>query len=90
MHVNELVAVVTGGAQGIGRRTAEVLAERGYALAIIDLQSPALRVGTTSGPAEVLEYAGDITREETVADFAAQVFARFGRVDALVNNAASA
>ncbi len=87
MHVNERVAVITGGAQGIGRRTAEVLAERGFALAIIDLHKPALTVRSISGPAEVLEYAGDITREETVADFAAQVFARFGRTDVLVNNA---
>ena len=87
MHLNQRVAVVTGGAQGIGRRTAEVLAERGYALAIIDLQRPALTAGTTPGSTEVLEYSGDITREETVADFAAQVFARFGRADVLVNNA---
>ncbi|MGH9485641.1 MAG: SDR family NAD(P)-dependent oxidoreductase, partial [Terriglobales bacterium] len=30
------VAVITGAAQGIGRKTAEVLAERGYALALFD------------------------------------------------------
>jgi NAD(P)-dependent dehydrogenase (short-subunit alcohol dehydrogenase family) len=87
MNVNERVAVVTGGAQGIGRRTAEVLAERGYSLAIIDLHRPALTVRSIRKPAGVLEYAGDITREETVADFATQVFARFGRTDVLVNNA---
>ena len=34
------VAVVTGGAQGIGRRVAEVLAQRGYSLAINDLRMP--------------------------------------------------
>ncbi len=34
------VAVITGAAQGIGRRTAEVLAEQGYALALIDLREP--------------------------------------------------
>ena len=33
------VAVITGAAQGIGRRTAEVLAEAGYALALLDLLS---------------------------------------------------
>ena len=33
------VAVITGAAQGIGRRTAEVLAEAGYALALLDLRS---------------------------------------------------
>jgi NAD(P)-dependent dehydrogenase (short-subunit alcohol dehydrogenase family) len=34
------VAVVTGAAQGIGRRTAELLAEQGYKLAVIDLRRP--------------------------------------------------
>ena len=33
------VAVITGAAQGIGRRTAEVLAEAGYVLALMDVQS---------------------------------------------------
>jgi NAD(P)-dependent dehydrogenase (short-subunit alcohol dehydrogenase family) len=35
----ERVAVVTGAAQGIGRRTAEVLAEEGYLLAVVDAWS---------------------------------------------------
>ena len=33
------VAVITGAAQGIGRRTAEVLAAEGYGLALLDLRS---------------------------------------------------
>jgi len=41
VNANTRVAVVTGGAQGIGRRTSELLSERGYRLAIIDLQQPA-------------------------------------------------
>jgi len=85
--MNERVAVITGGAQCIGRRTAEVLAERGYKLAIIDLHEPAATVRAISGQAEVLGYAGDIAREDTVADFADRVYARFGRADVLVNNA---
>jgi NAD(P)-dependent dehydrogenase (short-subunit alcohol dehydrogenase family) len=87
MHGNERVAVITGGAQGIGRRTAEVLAERGYALAIVDLHEPALTVRSIPEPAKVMGYAGDITHEDTVAEFARLVYARFGRVDVLVNNA---
>jgi NAD(P)-dependent dehydrogenase (short-subunit alcohol dehydrogenase family) len=85
--MNERVAVITGGAQGIGRRTAEVLGERGYKLAIIDLHEPAATVRAIGGQTEVLGYAGDITREETVAEFADRVYARFGRADVLVNNA---
>ena len=82
------VAVVTGGAQGIGRRTAELLSERGYRLAIIDLQEPRTTVRAIEARGgEVLWFAGDITREEVVEEFAQKVFERFERVDVLVNNA---
>ena len=40
MDPEKQVAVVTGAAQGIGRRTAEALAERGYRLALNDLRMP--------------------------------------------------
>ncbi|HEX4284967.1 MAG TPA: SDR family oxidoreductase [Terracidiphilus sp.] len=82
------VAVITGGAQGIGRRTAELLAERGYDLALIDLREPAATGSATEGAgADVFGYAGDVTSEAAVAEFAERVFDRFGRVDVLVNNA---
>src|SRR5215467_8250425 len=82
------VAVITGAAQGIGRRTAEVLAERGYGLALMDLRSPAETVAAlTSRGADVLSAASDVTSEEAVAEFAHAVNSRWGRVDVLVNNA---
>ena len=61
------VAVVTGAAQGIGRRTAEVLAERGFALALNDLRQPhdTPRAVHVRG-AEVLEFVGDISDETVV------------------------
>jgi NAD(P)-dependent dehydrogenase (short-subunit alcohol dehydrogenase family) len=82
------VAVVTGAAQGIGRRTAEVLAERGYNVALSDLRSPvdAMRAVTGRG-VEAMELVGDIADEKKVAGFAAAVAERWGRVDVLVNNA---
>jgi NAD(P)-dependent dehydrogenase (short-subunit alcohol dehydrogenase family) len=39
MGGQQRVAVVTGGTQGIGRRTSELLAERGFSIAIIDLHA---------------------------------------------------
>jgi NAD(P)-dependent dehydrogenase (short-subunit alcohol dehydrogenase family) len=82
------VAVVTGGAQGIGRRTAELLAEREFRLAIIDLQDPGATVEAIEQRGGVASGAiGDITREEVVEKFAQRVLDRFGRVDVLVNNA---
>jgi NAD(P)-dependent dehydrogenase (short-subunit alcohol dehydrogenase family) len=82
------VAVITGAAQGIGRRTAAVLAERGYALALIDLREPADTVAALKNRrADVLGFAADITNEEAVAEFARGVDSRWGRADVLVNNA---
>ena len=82
------VAVVTGGAQGIGRRTAELLAERRFRVAIIDLQEPKATVeAIESSGGEALSFAGDICREELVEEFSHKVLTRFSRVDVLVNNA---
>jgi NAD(P)-dependent dehydrogenase (short-subunit alcohol dehydrogenase family) len=82
------VAVVTGAAQGIGRRTAVLLAERGFHLAIIDLQEVAATLKTISlHGGQAMGLTGDITREDVVEEFARKVLDRFGRVDVLVNNA---
>ena len=82
------VAVVTGGAQGIGRRTAELLAERRFRIAIIDLREPKATIEAIELPGgEAFWFAGDITREDVVEEFAQKVLERFGRVDVLVNNA---
>jgi NAD(P)-dependent dehydrogenase (short-subunit alcohol dehydrogenase family) len=88
MSVNARVAVVTGGTQGIGRKTAALLADRGYKLAIIDLHPPAETVkAIEAAGGEAMGYAGDITDEVTVDRFVKAVIDRFGRVDVLVNNA---
>lgn len=88
MSTKERVAVITGGTQGIGRRSAELFAERGYKIAIIDLHHPAETVKAIEAQGgQVLAYAGDIADEAVVERFAQQVFARYGRADVLVNNA---
>ena len=82
------VAVVTGAAQGIGRRTAEVLAGAGYVLALMDRQSCAgvLQAIREAG-SEAEEFVGDICDEAHVARVADAVKAKWGRMDVLVNNA---
>jgi NAD(P)-dependent dehydrogenase (short-subunit alcohol dehydrogenase family) len=88
MEDTRRVAVVTGGAQGIGRRTSELLAERGFRIAIIDLQEPTATVRVIeSRDREMLWFTGDICREDVVDEFASKVVERFGRADVLVNNA---
>jgi NAD(P)-dependent dehydrogenase (short-subunit alcohol dehydrogenase family) len=81
-------AIVTGAAQGIGRRTAELLAERGYAVALADLRSTDdLARALRKQGAGVLEFQGDISDENTVANLAAQAEREWRHIDLLVNNA---
>lgn len=82
------VAIVTGAAQGIGRRTAEVLAEAGYALALLDLKPCAATLAAVrAGGAEAEEFLGDLSDEAMVARAAEGVQRHWGRADVLVNNA---
>ena len=82
------VAIVTGSAQGIGRRTAEVLAQRGFSLALNDLRSPVDPIGLVrSFGADAMEILGDVSSEDAVARMSEAVMAHFGRIDVLVNNA---
>jgi NAD(P)-dependent dehydrogenase (short-subunit alcohol dehydrogenase family) len=88
--MNELnrTAVVTGAAQGIGRRTAELLAENGYAVAFVDLRSTAELVrGLREKGLVALDFQGDISDEKMVAELAARVEREWGHIDLLVNNA---
>ena len=82
------VAVVTGGKQGIGRRTAELLAGRGYRIAIFDLDDAGETVAAIeAGGGEAFSVRGNVADEAAVEAFARQVMERFGRADVLVNNA---
>jgi NAD(P)-dependent dehydrogenase (short-subunit alcohol dehydrogenase family) len=74
------VAVITGAAQGIGERIAQVFADLGYYLVLFDRQEIA-------GFPDALKATGDVTSEADVAALADRVDERFGQVDVLVNNA---
>src|SRR5690242_4918084 len=82
------VAIVTGAAQGIGRRVAQNLAERSYALALNDLHSPSATLDMVRrAGAATIELVGDISDEVCVTNFAETVKSKWGRADLLVNNA---
>lgn len=88
MGDSRTLAVVTGGAQGIGRRTAELLAERGCRVAIIDLHEPAATVhAIVSRGGEAMGFTGDITDEAVIERFAQRVSDMGGHAKVLVNNA---
>lgn len=79
------VAVVTGGAQGIGLATAKALATQGYRVAILDLKG-AVGAAADLGD-DVLGIDCDVTNEPAVDAAFAQIANQFGRVDALVTAA---
>lgn len=74
------VAVVTGGASGIGRVTAGRLAADGFRVAVLDLDEAA-------GSDTELSLRADVTDPADVEAAFAQIVAAFGRIDVLVNNA---
>lgn len=85
------VAIVTGGAQGIGRAYCLRFAKEGAAVAVVDLREDQARdvareIGQAGGRALALRV--DITSEEQTVEMARRVVAEFGKIDVLVNNAA--
>jgi NAD(P)-dependent dehydrogenase (short-subunit alcohol dehydrogenase family) len=75
-----LRALVTGGASGIGRATAELLAERGARVAVLDLDP-----GTVGAP--LLAYRADVTDDPSVRRAVTAAAEDLSGLDVLVNNA---
>lgn len=89
MNNEAQVAIITGAAQGIGRRTAEVLASQGFRVILMDLESCAATRESiqNAGHGSPLEFKGDITSEVTAKTVAEIACKQLGRADVLVNNA---
>ena len=89
-RVSGKIALVTGGASGIGRGCAEVLAREGATVVVTDVQQAlgkdcVATIEAAGGTAIFLPH--DVTSEDVWIDVIAQVKDRFGRLDILVNNA---
>jgi 3-oxoacyl-[acyl-carrier protein] reductase len=83
-------AVVGGASKGLGRACAQVLAEEGANVAICsrsqaDLERAAREIRDSTG-AQVLAFAGDLDRHDTIRALIASAVDRFGRLDVLVSN----
>jgi NAD(P)-dependent dehydrogenase (short-subunit alcohol dehydrogenase family) len=91
MKLKDKVAIVTGAAQGIGREYALRFVEEGAAVGLVDTrfeQAKAVEREITAKNGKALAIAADVTNEAELASMAKQVAERFGRIDALINNAA--
>ena len=83
------VAVVTGAARGIGLASARWFLAHGHRVAMIDIDGPELAKAAQphAGDTRILPLHGDVSDPARVAAAVAEIDARFGRIDALVNNA---
>lgn len=90
MELQGKVIVVTGAAQGLGRKTAEIMARHGARVALVDIDRVNLQETArlcSGGGGEVKDYAADVTNESAVEAIFEHVHKDFGSVDGLVNNA---
>lgn len=88
MRLREKIAVITGGAQGIGRATALLMAREGAKLVLADLQgekAQSVASELEKSGAEAVGVAVDVASEASVKLMAKAAFERFGRVDILAN-----
>jgi NAD(P)-dependent dehydrogenase (short-subunit alcohol dehydrogenase family) len=85
MDVKDKVAVVTGGAQGIGLGLCTRFAQEGAKVVLSDLRQEACE--RAAAPFGALPVAADVGREEDVAHLVSATVERFGRIDLFVSNA---
>jgi NAD(P)-dependent dehydrogenase (short-subunit alcohol dehydrogenase family) len=89
-QVQGKVALVTGGASGIGAACAELLAREGASVAVTDideLRGPELVAGIKKAGHQALFLPQDVTSEARWVEVVTEVEKRFGRLDILVSNA---
>ena len=85
-----MVAVVTGGASGLGLEVARLFAARGVKLVLVDWDATLLEGAVADlnrEGADAVGVSGDVSLERTAAEAIAEAMARHGRLDILCNNA---
>ena len=85
-RLDDKIAIVTGGGQGIGQAIAEKLATEGATVIVTDVDEATAAQTAAALPAAVAIRA-DVTDGQGVQALADRVAAQFGRIDVLVNNA---
>jgi 3-oxoacyl-[acyl-carrier protein] reductase len=85
--LDDKVAIVTGSARGIGRATAELLAEQGAKVLINDLDGDVAEEASGQIQGETVAFAGDLTEGDVPDKLVQRAVDEWGRLDIVVNNA---
>ncbi len=91
MRLKDRVAIVTGGAQGIGREYCLSFAQEGAKVVVADVrveQAKAVEAEIAERGGEALTIETNVAEEASVENMARRAYERFSRIDILVNNAA--
>lgn len=86
-RLQDRVALITGGAAGIGKATAERFAEEGAIVVICDLNSEGGEAVAATLGTDAAYYQVNVTDRHSVQDWIDAVVARYGHIEVLVNNA---
>jgi L-fucose dehydrogenase len=90
LHLKDKVIVITGGAKGIGAAISRTCSHEGAIVVIVDRDAESaekLAAELTASGSKALSIAVDLTSAENCRRAIADTIARFGRLDALINNA---
>lgn len=90
MNLKDKVIAITGAAQGLGRAMAEVCADAGAHIALIDMQEDALKVAAAELKEKGIKaeyFAVNVTDEEAVESTFSSIAETFGALNGLINSA---
>ncbi len=89
MRLANKIAIVTGGARGIGRAVSELFAREGATVIILDLlpQGEEVAEGIRAGGGRAEFFSVSVTDKAALSDLFAAVNQKYGRIDILINNA---
>ncbi len=87
MQIKDKVAIVTGGARGIGEGIARCLADAGAKIALVDLDGDAAQATANAIGRGATGHAADVSDEIAMAKVTNAIVAHYGAIDVLINNA---
>ncbi|MDC3309578.1 SDR family NAD(P)-dependent oxidoreductase [bacterium] len=85
MIVKDKVAIVTGGASGLGKAIVEMLLSSNAKVVVLDINQDSLN--TLNESENILKIACDLTKEDEIISAISKIIEQFSKIDILVNNA---